>query len=205
MDCYAIAPNGIYWSIQGEGHLRGQQMAFLRLSGCSIKCPGCDTNYTLDRLLSPQEIVEELNSIVPAACRDRWIWVTGGEPMDRDLRPLMKELKNSSGNYSIAIATSGAYRAIEPVDWLSVRPHGGELKQRCGSEIKLVHGLNGMDLDQWLDANPADGLDFFFKYVQPISIAGKEDPASLAICLDFLRRHPDWSLSRQDHLKWGME
>ncbi len=30
---YAIAPDGIFWSIQGEGHLQGFQMAFLRLAG----------------------------------------------------------------------------------------------------------------------------------------------------------------------------
>lgn len=29
----------IFFTIQGEGHLRGFQQTFIRLAGCSVRCP----------------------------------------------------------------------------------------------------------------------------------------------------------------------
>jgi organic radical activating enzyme len=49
---YGIAPDGIFWSLQGEAHLRGFQMAFVRLAGCSVGCPQCDTDYSLHERLT---------------------------------------------------------------------------------------------------------------------------------------------------------
>jgi len=209
---YAIAPKGIYWSVQGEGHLRGQQMAFVRLAGCSVGCPMCDTDYSVSERLSAELIANEVEKIIPRAARDMWVWITGGEPYDRNLHGLIKWLRIHG--FSVAVATSGVHRAIEPVDWLSVSPHGGELIQRFGAEIKLVHKLNGLDLDKWVKDNPDDSIDFMMRYVQPFSekisdspLPGgtyREDPESLAACLDFLDRNPNWSLSRQDHHCWSL-
>ena len=204
---YAIAPNGIFFSIQGEGHLRGTQMAFVRLAGCSVGCPQCDTDYSVGRKMTQGDIAEEVKSVTPDGLRDQWVWITGGEPYDRDLSGLIERLR--AAGFSIAVATSGVHRAIEPVDWLSVSPHSPRLIQRFGSEVKLVEGLNGLDLDQWISENPAHTNDFYFRYVQPMSSsdgtgAFREDGRSAAKCLDFLRRHPNWSLSRQDHHDWNL-
>lgn len=110
---YTIAPNGIFWTIQGEGHLRGFQMAFLRLAGCSVGCPGCDTNYSVAEKLEVADLVDRVATVMPDADRDQWVWITGGEPADRDLRPLLAELK--SRGYSTALATSGVHRVIPPM------------------------------------------------------------------------------------------
>ncbi len=45
---YPLAPDPIFWTLQGEGHLRGFQMAFIRLGGCSVGCVQCDTYYKVD-------------------------------------------------------------------------------------------------------------------------------------------------------------
>lgn len=97
------------------------------------------------------------------------------------------------------------------VDWLSVSPHGldpARFQQRHGDEIKLAEGLNGLDLDAWYARVPDKQTAFSHRYVQPLWIgdaaSGREDPDSMARCLDFLHRHPDWSLSRQDHKTWGV-
>ena len=42
---YPLASNPIFWTIQGEAHLRGFQMCFVRLAGCSVGCEHCDTDY----------------------------------------------------------------------------------------------------------------------------------------------------------------
>ena len=152
---YALAPNGIFWTLQGEGHLRGFQMAFVRLAGCSVNCPGCDTNYTVDRKATVDDILRELVEVMPEGDRDQWVWITGGEPADRDMRPLLSALK-AAGD-STALATSGVKRMIPPVDWLSVSPHSADpalFQQRYGNEIKLADGLNGLNLDAWYAAFP---------------------------------------------------
>jgi 7-carboxy-7-deazaguanine synthase len=200
---YPLARDGIFWTLQGEGHLRGFQMAFVRLAGCSVGCPQCDTDYRVFERRSPAEIVARLRLVMPSGDRDQWIWITGGEPSDHDLRPLLRALKDAG--FSTALATSGVRRVIAPVDWLSVSPHSADpagFHQRYGNEIKIAEGLNGLDLDEWIAKFPDDQTDFMYRYVQPIWQGDREDPASLERCLAFLRRHPRWALSRQDHKLW---
>lgn len=202
---YPLAPNPVFWTIQGEGHLRGFQMAFVRLAGCSVGCRQCDTDYSVDSRATATDIVDRVSGVQPTGDRDTWVWITGGEPTDHDLRPLLRELKERG--FSTAVATSGVNRMIAPVDWLSVSPHSveaGKFHQRYGNEIKIVDGLNGMTLEQWSQAWPDETTDFLYRYVQPISKNGREDPASLERCLRFLRQRPRWALSRQDHHAWGV-
>lgn len=219
---YPIAPNGIFWSIQGEAHLRGFQMGFVRLGGCSVGCAQCDTDYSVAEKLTVGEIGVRCYQAFPHD-RDQWVWITGGEPADHDLRPLIAHLKGMG--YSVAVATSGSKRVIPPVDWLSVSPHSrdpAKFVQRYGNEVKLIDGLNGMDLWAWADRWDKD-IDFMYRYVQPMSVKVTdereekdgsvtvvrtryvEDPMSLARCLGFLKDHPRWALSRQDHHAWGVK
>ena len=199
----AFSPNGIFWSLQGEGHLRGQQMVFVRLAGCSVGCPQCDTNYKVVRKVSSESIVDEADQLTSHRLREKWVWITGGEPYDRDLHDLIQSFR--SRGYSIAAATSGVHRAVEPVDWLSVSPHHYTIVQRFGQEIKLCEGLNGLDPNRWVAENPDDSIDFLLRYVQPLSDENhQEDKDSLVRCMAFLARNPNWSLSRQDHHVWEL-
>jgi len=199
---YPLAPNPVFWTIQGEGHLRGFQMAFIRLAGCSVGCAECDTDYRVDSRATADEIVSRVLLVTPVESRDRWVWITGGEPTDHDLRPLLSSLK--SRGYSIAVATSGVRRFIPPVDWLSVSPHDIRTTQLYGNEVKLTEGLNRMDPAIWLEVFPDSRTDFMYRYIQPLWKEGREDPRSLVRCLRFLREHPNWALSRQDHKAWNV-
>ena len=76
--------------------------------------------------------------------------------------------------------------------------------KKYGNEIKLVDGLNGMDFDYFLSQYPDEHTDFLYRYVQPLWRDGAEDASSLRRCLEWLRSHPNWSLSRQDHKHWTM-
>ena len=203
---YPLANNGghpaVFWSIQGEAHLRGFQMAFLRLAGCDVNCPGCDTDYSTGEKLSVADIVSRLEGVTPTN-RDRWVWVTGGEPTIHNLRPLLAGL--SRAGFSTALATAGHRRMVPPVDWLSVSPHDpAKWVQTYGNEVKIVPGLNGFDIDDFLKAHPDSETDFMYRYVQPLWDTEKdtEDEDSLRACLQFLRCNPNWSLSRQDHKIW---
>jgi len=210
-DRYAIAPRGIFWSLQGEGHLQGFQQAFLRLAGCSVGCAGCDTNYSVSERLALPEIVGRLAEILPERV-GQWVWITGGEPADLPQPKqvaLISALK--SQGWSVCVATSGAKRFIPPVDWLSVSYHGvkpTQVVQHYANEIKLVEGLNGLDLDEWADRWD-DEVQALYRYVQPLSRrygehSWKQDAGSMARCMEFLRTHPRWALSEQRHHQWGV-
>jgi organic radical activating enzyme len=201
---YALAPQGVYWSHQGEGHLRGFGMVFIRLAGCSVGCSQCDTDYTVKQKEKARTIAWLANNVTSPKVKDRWAWITGGEPGDFSLTPLINELR--AERFSVAVATSGHKRLIPPVEWLSVSPHSvTAFRQTYGNEIKLVDGLNGLDLEEFIRAYPDDTTDFFYRYVQPMSTNGVEDPASLERCKRFLLHHPNWALSRQDHNIWSVQ
>ncbi len=204
MQTYPIAKNGVFWTIQGEGHLRGFQMCFVRLAGCSVGCKQCDTDYSVNERLSAAEIAKRCHDVTPRNARDRWVWITGGEPTDHDLRELLGALR--SMRFSTALATSGHRRMIPPVDWLSVSPHDPKkLLQTYGNEIKVVPGLGSIhDMKDFLDEHPDDQTDFMYRYVQPLWKNGAEDSQSLKSCLAFLNENPNWSLSRQDHKHWDV-
>lgn len=176
-------------------------MCFVRLGGCSIGCPQCDTNYSVARRASAQELADECDAITPPNARDRWVWITGGEPTDHDLRPLLGALRER--RFSVALASAGHRRIIPPVDWLSISPHDpSKWLQTYGNEVKIIPGLNGFSIEDFLAPHPDDQTDFMYRFVQPLSIEGREDPDSLRACLDFLQTNPNWALSRQDHHHW---
>lgn len=201
MKIYPVSSNHVFWTIQGEAHLRGFQCAFLRLGGCSVGCPGCDTDYRVVGHRTVRDLVDDVRSVVPAGSLAPWVWITGGEPADHDLRPLIDALH--AAQFSVAVASSGHKRVIPPVDWLSISPHDPrKVLQLYGNEVKLVEGLNGLDLST-LDADMFSG--FMYRYVQPLSVNGVEIRESLDRCIAWLKKNPNWSLSRQDHLYWGVK
>jgi len=113
----------IFWTIQGEGALRGSPMAFLRLAGCSMACPTCDTDYRARITLAIPDIVGRVIHCVPDGVEWPWVWITGGEPTDHDLAPLVRALRDA--RCLVALATNGSRLVSSqhsdlPLTWLSV-------------------------------------------------------------------------------------
>lgn len=202
---YGLSNPGVFFTIQGEGHLSGAQMVFVRLAGCSVGCPGCDTNYSLGRRVELGDLMRTIRDTSPPGWRDKWVWITGGEPTDHNLQPLIRALK--AEGYSVAIATSGKRRVIEPVDWLSVSPHQGDeaLVQRFGHELKVIPGLNGHGFEDY----DYDSTDFMYYYAQPYHPT-PGDPLTPMVhsrseCLNWVKDHPNWLLTEQAHKLWGVD
>jgi len=131
--------NDIYPAIQGEGCQTGLAMVMLRLQGCPVGCPFCDTKetwalatefqkrYLPDALgTNPRwceaEEMDILRLINSMSQQTRWILVSGGEPAQYNLQPLVYSLH--SNGYKVAIETSGT--AIGHVgagfDWITISP-----------------------------------------------------------------------------------
>jgi 7-carboxy-7-deazaguanine synthase len=187
-----LAQQGVYASIQGEGAMAGVPMVFIRLAGCSIGCPQCDTDYRADRSREAKSVADEA-----ASHGLEWAWITGGEPTDHALGPLVERLR--SARLKVAIATAGM-RAVAAglADWLSVSPHKpGKPAQWSGHEVKLVFGLNGLSPGQ---CDPRDYLSFPYRYAMPCDGV----PESADMAREWVLRHPGWRLGYQAHKAWGV-
>jgi 7-carboxy-7-deazaguanine synthase len=93
----------IFFSIQGEGSRAGRPCAFVRFTGCDLRCGYCDTEYAFHggREMSRGEI---LAAIAPHPTR--FVLLTGGEPLlQKELPALVHELIDAG--YEVAIETHG--------------------------------------------------------------------------------------------------
>jgi 7-carboxy-7-deazaguanine synthase len=192
---YPLAKHGVFWTLQGEGALLGEPMCFVRLAGCSVGCKECDTDYKVFRRVSLEDLVAEIRAAVPDGFTRPWVWLTGGEPTDHNLSPLVEALK--SEGFAVALATAGV-RAVPSsprVDWVSVSPHSDKVVQRHGHEVKVVPGLNGLS---WGYVEEIGRWSFAYKFIQPLHGSDVNE------CIDFVQNNPGWKLSPQAHKQWGI-
>lgn len=105
-DAATIDVHSIFKTIQGEGPFCGQRALFIRLWGCNLRCPGCDTEYTALRVLyTPASLL----AVVQGRCFD-WprgalIVLTGGEPFRQNVVPAIYELLTAG--YRVQVETNG--------------------------------------------------------------------------------------------------
>jgi len=67
----------VFTSIQGEGAVAGMPSVFIRLAGCNLHCPWCDTKYAW--MQGQTMTVEQILQKVPEHIR--LVTITGGEPL----------------------------------------------------------------------------------------------------------------------------
>lgn len=100
--------HSIFHTIQGEGPFTGFPAVFIRLAGCNLQCPACDTDYTSARFtLSPRAIV----ALVKEQASKGLVVITGGEPFRQDIMPLCRQLIWEG--YFVQIETNGTLAPSE--------------------------------------------------------------------------------------------
>lgn len=101
----------IFLSIQGESSHAGRPCAFVRLTGCPMRCVWCDSEYTFTggEKMSFEEVLTRLEEL---GCN--LVEITGGEPLaQKNVFPFIVTLCNR--NYEVLIET-GNFVSTEEVD-----------------------------------------------------------------------------------------
>lgn len=102
-DGHTLDVHSIFPTIQGEGPFAGRPATFVRLAGCNLKCPWCDTDYTAGRRLMSVDKI--LDTVVTYG--NKLVVITGGEPFRQPLEELVRRLGNRDP-LEIQIETNGA-------------------------------------------------------------------------------------------------
>lgn len=177
----------VFFSIQGEGKLMGVPSAFVRTSGCNLRCVWCDTPYAS---WQPEGEDVPVGAIVQRveSFPGRHVVITGGEPMIMpDLAELCDALK--ARNYHITVETAATVFAAVKLDLASLSPKlsNSTPAKREGGRFARVHEemrLNVEVIQQLMDTS----LDFQLKFVVC-------QPADLREIHDLLRRLKGWEPS----------
>lgn len=213
--------HSIFHTIQGEGPLTGHPAIFVRLAGCNLQCPGCDTEYsssTLRKRMSAEALMQEVQRIHPGP---RLVVITGGEPF-RQAIGLFTLLLEDAG-YQIQVETNGTLappQGLAQSTWIVVSPKTGKVHPDTAAIAvawKYVCDWSSIDPEDGLPiralqhtahprvARPPEGFTTGAIYVQP---ADHNDPTingrNLRHVIRACMRH-GYTLQLQVHKLIGME
>lgn len=132
-----------FHSWQGEGVHLGRSAYFIRLFGCPVHCPWCDSAGTWHPEYVPKNVekasVSELVDKAKASGAD-FVVVTGGEPAIHDLRELTQLLRDTG--LPVHLETSGAFEIRGKFDWITLSPKWQKLplaeNLSRASEFKII-------------------------------------------------------------------
>jgi len=110
----------IFYSIQGEGILNGVPSAFVRTTGCNLRCVFCDSPQTSwnpeGETISLDDIVAKTNLF-----NTKHVVITGGEPfLHHDLNDLC--IKYKELGFHITLETAGTLFLKVECNLLSISP-----------------------------------------------------------------------------------
>jgi 7-carboxy-7-deazaguanine synthase len=153
----------IFYSIQGEGKLTGVPSAFVRASGCNLRCWWCDTPYASwepeGQGMDAGEIVEKVT-----AFGAKHVVVTGGEPMImQDVEELCAALK--AGGHHVTMETAATVWKPVKIDLASLSPKlsNSTPTEREGGKFAAAHErqrLNVPVIQRFMDESPEFQLKF---------------------------------------------
>lgn len=212
--------NEIFYTLQGEGAHSGIPAVFVRLSGCNLRCPWCDTEFADYREMSADEVVAEVCSLYDLQNpRRKMVVLTGGEP-SLQVDKLLIDALHKAGFY-ICIETNGTHPLPEGIDWITCSPKETSLQHSAVSgqaplalkrvnEVKVVF-TGTYDPEVWRSQLEAEHW-----MLQPLRFTGEwlidhavdewEDDRNdnLDDTVRYILAHPFWRLSVQLHKIVGL-
>lgn len=127
----------IFSSIQGEGSMLGMPVTFIRLAGCNLKCPWCDTKESWTAEGDKVHLVDA--KYIADKCDKNIVVITGGEPCMNDLTDLITVLHVMQK--FVCIETNATLPTPEAIDWVVASPKPPEylIHNQCFfNELKYV-------------------------------------------------------------------
>ncbi|APE07619.1 MULTISPECIES: 7-carboxy-7-deazaguanine synthase QueE [Alteromonas] len=216
----------MFETIQGEGAHTGIPSIFVRLQGCPVGCPWCDTKHTWeikeDLIVSSKEIIEQTEESETYFLSDdkelltlfekegylaKHVVITGGEPCMYDLRGLTTLLHDNG--FTTQIETSGTFEIFcDERTYVTVSP---KINMRGGFEVltsaleranEIKHPIAMQKHIDELDALLANVSSLEGKQVclQPISQQPRATELAVKTCIA-----RNWRLSLQTHKYIGIE
>jgi len=157
----------VWKTIQGEGPFTGKSAVFVRMAGCNILCPGCDSDYTTNRRwevpIHLSKVIDEMDT--------RLVVLTGGEPFRQNIWDLVRYL-NVKGKI-VQIETNGTIWTDPPEteyfttaggeETFSLHPHH-TIRIVCSPKTSGVHKTINRLCHDWKyvikagHTDPEDGL-----------------------------------------------
>lgn len=184
--------NEIFYSLQGEGYYSGTPAVFIRLSGCNLQCPFCDTHHA--------GYVEytELETVAMTGFYDcHHIVVTGGEP-SLQLTPTFVDALHSVGHY-VAVETNGTCPLPPNVDWVTLSPKDLFLGPAAAPVLERADELKLL-FDGVHEPSLYPHIQVAHRYLQPCDTGDPVRNADLVRqAVDYCMAHPEWRLSLQMH------
>ena len=183
-----------FHSLQGEGYWTGVNAFFIRLGGCDVHCPWCDTKHSWNPQRHPQQSAQDL-TLIAQAVNPAIVIITGGEPLMHDLFPLTTALKNAG--LQVHLETSGAHPLTGDFDWITFSPKQFKAPHPSiydrASELKVVV-TSEYDL-KWAEQQARLVPKSTLCYLQP----EWNSPQSKSLIFDYILQHPQWRISLQTH------
>lgn len=201
--------HSIFKTIQGEGPYAGRAALFVRLHGCNLQCPGCDTEYTSVKMaLSP----DVLRNII--FCEHNWksglVVITGGEPFRQNITPLVVNL--TQFGYEVQVETNGVLYPGDDFPWQDVTvvcsPKTGKIHPETAQRVhayKYVLSAGGTHTDglpRTALGHPLQGHHQYIArppvgwrgpiYIQPMDVKDEHENAkNMQAVVDAVMEHPD--------------
>ena len=207
-----------FHSLQGEGIHFGKSAFFIRLGGCKVGCPWCDTKDSWPIMSHQQESISKLSSeVVIAHSKGASILViTGGEPLQHNLDKFCKSIKQETmgekqNPIKIHIETSGVNTISGIYDWITLSPKRHSppknyFLENC-NEIKII--INDKKDLEFATAIRKEIMKRFQISAAEDSLKKREkiyflQPAwenekGLSLAIDYVKNNPAWKLSIQTH------
>ena len=197
----------------------GIPAVFVRFSGCNLRCPWCDTEFTDFTPMTAEDIVAAIQDLYNTPNKRRkMVVLTGGEPGLQVDKPLVDALHNAG--FYICIETNGTRPLPAGIDWITCSPKESSLQHsaisnqplalRKVNEVKVVF-TGTYDPEIWRDQLEAEHW-----LLQPLRFTGEwliehtvdewEDDRNdnLDDTVRYILSHPFWRLSIQVHKIVGL-
>jgi len=192
-------------TVQGEGYWTGCLVDFIRLSGCPVGCPWCDTGYADGGTNLPR--VERPIGELLAEVKSPRVVITGGEPfIHKHLPELVKALL--AANKQVSIETSGSFwQEVSPAAWITLSP-----KEHINPKYPVQNQFWSRANEVKIIIETGKEIDFYQEYLSThshllvyLQPEWNSSSKSILLILQILPEKPDYRLSLQTHKYIGVQ